>query len=486
MFISFNNLLLPLLTLKKIKQSNMKHLNSILVAALFFLMVGVANAQDENNPWAIEVGVNAVDLYPIGLADGQTTNSASRGGLFDEYFNVEDHWNILPSVSKLSIGRYLGSGFTFAAVGTINRIDTVGDVPVDDLTYYGVDGEIKYSLRDLLNGPGGWFDPSLGIGGGYTWVDDIGFGTANALASVRFWLGENLALNFQSTYKHAFEDTYGQKHFQHSAGVVFKFGGKDTDGDGIYDQDDECPETPGLPEYNGCPDTDGDGIEDRNDACPNTPGVAEYNGCPDTDGDGIPDPQDECPTEAGPKSNNGCPILDRDGDGVNDDVDACPDVAGPAANKGCPWPDKDGDGVLDKDDACPDVPGTVANKGCPEVSVEIIKQLNDYSKTILFDLGKSTIRQESYAILQNIADIMKEYPNENFVIEGHTDSQGSDATNQKLSDNRAASVRTYLTTIGMSGNRLSSIGYGESRPIATNANKAGRQQNRRVEISLRK
>ncbi len=186
---------------------------------------------------------------------------------------------------------------------------------------------------------------------------------------------------------------------------------------------------------------------------------------------------------------NGCP--DADGDGITDADDACPNEAGPRANKGCPWPDTDGDGVLDKDDDCPTVVGTVANKGCPEViepevTVEIIKQLNDYSKTILFDLGKSTIRQESYAVLQNIKDIMEEYPSANFVIEGHTDSQGSDALNQRLSNDRAASVRSYLTTLGMSGDRLTSIGYGESRPIATNATKAGRQQNRRVNISLKK
>ena len=212
----------------------MKHLNSILVAALFFLVIGVANAQDENNPWAIEVGSNAVDLYPVGAeANIKTEIGPARGEIFDEYFNVEDHWNILPTVSRLAIGRYVGSGFTFAAVGTINRIETVGAVSVDDLTYYGVDGEIKYSLRNLLGG--GWFDPSLGVGGGYTWVDDIGFGTANGLVGVKFWLAENLALNFQSTYKHAFEEAYGQTHFQHSAGILFKFGGKDTDGDGIFD-----------------------------------------------------------------------------------------------------------------------------------------------------------------------------------------------------------------------------------------------------------
>lgn len=463
----------------------MKHLNRFLVAAILFLGIGVANAQDENNPWAVEVGVNAVDVYPAGQNEDQLRLQAPgmRGEIFDEYFNANDHWNILPSVSRLAISRYVGSGFVFTAAGSINRIDRLGDVAADDLSYYGADGAIKYSFRNAI-APDGWFDPSLGIGGGYTWVDDIGFGTANATAGIKVWFTENLGLNLQSTYKHAFEEAYGISHFQHSAGIVFQFGGKDTDGDGIYDKDDECPETPGLAEFNGCPDTDGDGIEDRLDECPETPGLAEFNGCPDTDGDGVPDHKDECPTVAGLKELNGCP--DADGDGIADKDDACPNEAGPKENNGCPWPDRDGDGVLDKDDQCPDVAGTVANKGCPEVSVEIIKQLNDYSKTILFDLGKASIRKESYAVLQNIADIMKEYPNAKFEIEGHTDSTGSLKLNERLSKERAASVKDYLTTIGMDASRLTSEGYGPSRPIATNKTKAGRQQNRRVEISLKK
>jgi outer membrane protein OmpA-like peptidoglycan-associated protein len=112
--------------------------------------------------------------------------------------------------------------------------------------------------------------------------------------------------------------------------------------------------------------------------------------------------------------------------------------------------------------------------------------LNEYSKTILFDYDKATIRQESYSALQSIANIMKEYPNTTFHIEGHTDSRGSDAYNMKLSKERAASVMNYLTTIGMTANRLTSEGYGEARPVATNNTAAGRQQNRRVEISLQK
>jgi len=112
--------------------------------------------------------------------------------------------------------------------------------------------------------------------------------------------------------------------------------------------------------------------------------------------------------------------------------------------------------------------------------------LNDYSKTILFDYDKATIRKESYSALQSIADIMKEYPNTKFLIEGHTDSRGSDAYNMKLSKERAASVHDYLVNIGMDDDRLRSEGFGEERPIATNNTAAGRQQNRRVEISLEK
>ena len=458
----------------------MKNLSRLLFAMLLILGYSNANAQDKNNPWQITIGANAVDAYPSG-----------DGGLFsetfgDELFNVTDHWNILPSLSTISVSKYVGDGFSFGIGGSLNKIEKWGDISsnpdqtneVEDWSYYGVDGTIKYNFLE-----GTTLDPYVGVGGGYTWVDEIGAGTLNGTIGLNVWFSDNVGLTLQTAYKHAFED-YLNTHFQHTAGISIKFGGIDTDGDGIFDKDDACPDVAGIAAFNGCPDTDGDGIEDSKDSCPNEAGTAELNGCPDSDGDGIADKDDKCPTVAGLKALSGCP--DGDGDGVTDADDKCPTVAGPAANQGCPWPDTDGDGVLDKDDKCPSVKGTVANNGCPEVSEEVQKTLNAYAKTILFDTGKSSIKSQSQAVLADIIKILNEYPNSKFTVEGHTDSVGSDKLNQDLSDSRASAVKDYLVKNGIDEFRLSSKGYGESKPIDKNTTAAGRANNRRVEINLAK
>lgn len=457
----------------------MKHLSKILFATMLVLGVTSATAQDSDNPWAIGIQTNAVDFYP----------TEDLGGTFSDYFNVGDHWNILPSVSRLTVGRYIGNGFVFELAGSVNRIEDYGDTSVPQMSYYSVDGSFNYSLRALLND--GWFDPYVGVGGGYTSIGDSGdqpisdlnVATLNGKLGFNFWFSDNIALTLESNYKHVFNED-GATHFQHAAGVKFMFGGTDSDGDGVYDKDDECPETPGLPEFNGCPDSDGDGIEDRMDNCPDQAGLAEFDGCPDTDGDGVPDNEDDCPEVAGLKEMNGCP--DSDGDGVADNEDDCPNEAGPASNNGCPEKDRDGDGVLDKDDDCPDVAGTVANNGCPEPDVEVIKELNEYSKTVTFEFDSAKITSGSEDALNSIIDIMKEYPQTIFHVGGHTDSVGADAYNMKLSKERAASVEKFLEENGVPAKRITSEGYGEERPISSNSNAAGRKDNRRVEISLDK
>ncbi|MGF1559150.1 MAG: OmpA family protein [Flavobacteriaceae bacterium] len=444
----------------------MRHLSKLLVVALLTVGFNSIQAQDENNPWQVSFGVNAIDVYPTG-------DVSSFG---NELFNATDHWNILPSISYIGVSKSVGDGFSVGARGSLNKISKLGDVAVDDLSHYALDGTIKYNF--LKNKK---FDPFLEVGGGYTWVDEIGAGTVNGGLGFNLWFTENVGLTLQSTYKHAFED-YGVKHWQHLAGIAVKFGGTDTDGDGVYDKDDACPEVAGLEAFNGCPDADGDGIEDSKDSCPNEAGSKEMNGCPDADGDGVADKDDACPNEAGLAALAGCP--DADGDGVADKDDECPNEAGPAENKGCPWSDKDGDGVLDKDDRCPDVAGTVANMGCPEVTEEVQKQLNDYARTILFDTGKSSIKAESTSVMVDIIQILNEYPNSKFSVEGHTDSQGGAKTNQALSESRANAVRDFLIEKGIGADRLSAVGYGKDRPISDNNTAKGRKENRRVEINL--
>ncbi|HLA54996.1 MAG TPA: OmpA family protein [Flavobacterium sp.] len=463
----------------------MKHLNKIVVAA--FMLLGLSSqAQDDNNKWALTFGANAVDT--------RFSAASKLEDQFSQFFNARDNWNIIPSVSYLNVSRYVGTGFTFGVTGSVNKISRFVNERVapsqdyvvtnpGDLNYYAADAVIKYSFMNLIGSK--VIDPSLHIGGGYTWLgDESNAGTVNGGLGLTFWFTENVGLSLQSTYKHSFEEDRNEfpSHMQHFAGLTFKFGGKDTDGDGIYDKDDACPEVAGPKEFNGCPDTDGDKIIDKDDACPDVAGLAEFQGCPDTDGDGVADKDDACPDVAGLKSMNGCP--DTDGDGVTDKSDKCPTVKGPAENGGCPWPDTDGDGVLDKDDRCVDVKGTVANNGCPEMSEEQVLKLNAYAKTILFNSGKASFKKETFPVLQAIAAILKEFPSSNFTIEGHTDSDGKDAMNQKLSEDRAAAVKNYLIENGIDAARLTSAGYGETKPIDTNKTAKGKANNRRVEVKL--
>jgi outer membrane protein OmpA-like peptidoglycan-associated protein len=462
----------------------MKNLSRLLFVAVLLASFSTANAQDKNNPWAFGLGINAVDPYPVG-------EPLPQGEFFDEFLNANDHYNVLPFLSRLTVSRYLDDGFTFTVAGSLNRINKFGDNldafgnettnRVPDLTYYAVDGTVSYSFMNLIKS--NTIDPYLGVGGGYTWLDNTGAGTLNGTLGLSYWVSDKVALDLQTSYKHSFEDNL-PKHFQHAFGVKFKFGGTDTDGDGIYDNEDACPEVAGLEAFNGCPDSDNDGIEDSKDDCPNVAGLAEFNGCPDSDGDGVIDSKDDCPTVAGLKALNGCP--DADGDGIADAKDGCPNEAGPAANNGCPWPDTDGDGVLDKDDTCPDVAGTVANNGCPEVTEEVQNKLNAYAKTILFDTGKDSIKDESKQVLEDIIAILNKYPTSKFTVDGHTDSVGSEKLNLRLSDARAISVKDYLVANGVDEFRLSADGFGETKPIASNKTRDGRAQNRRVEINLAK
>ena len=426
----------------------MKRIKISLASLALIATVGSVQAQDENNKWSIGFGVNTVDI-----------RTPHDFGLFLKDWGGPSDLNVLPAITKLSVARYIGAGFSAEVDGSLNKIKKGFNGVSQDESFWNANLQAKYALRRLFTTESGWFDPYLKLGGGYTsykseYSEKDGAVKLLAGGGINFWFTDHLGLNVQTGYNHGFQKD-GTDYFQHSAGIVIKFGAKDTDKDGIPDKDDACPDVAGPKEFNGCPDTDGDGIPDKDDACPDVAGLKEFNGCPDTDGDGVADKDDKCP-----------------------------DVAGPAENGGCPWPDTDGDGVLDKDDLCPNEAGPASNNGCPEPNDDDQKRLNQYAKTILFDNGKATIKFESAEILNQIINVLKKFPKSRFRIEGHTDSTGKRQKNIELSQNRADAVKIYLIQGGIASDRLESKGYGPDKPIASNKNKKGRALNRRVEINL--
>ena len=452
----------------------MKKIKVTLFALAAAFSVG-AQAQDENNPWQIGFGVNSVDIR----------TPKDFGDVLKDWAGPSD-LNILPAVSRLSVGRYIGKGFSAELSGSLNKIEKGYGYDKDldnkvDKSFWAVNLAAQYHLNTLWSGAR-WFDPYAQVGGGYAAIDNEGKFRTLVGAGANFWFTDNIGLNLQTAYHPTMKSESTENYFQHALGITIKFGKQDRDNDGVADKDDKCPDVAGKPELNGCPDADGDGITDAEDSCPDVFGLKEFNGCPDTDGDGIADKDDECPEVAGKPELKGCP--DADNDGIADKDDKCPQQAGPKENNGCPWPDRDGDGVLDKDDECPEEAGPASNKGCPEVTQEVQTQLNSFAKTILFDVGKSTIRPESATVLNNIVNVLNKYKNSKFSVEGYTDTSGNKDKNQRLSEDRAYSVKAYLVDKGINPACLSAKGFGPEKPIASNKTKKGRELNRRVEINL--
>jgi len=221
-------------------------------------------------------------------------------------------------------------------------------------------------------------------------------------------------------------------------------------------------------------DSDNDGVPDRRDDCPGTPtgATVDARGCPsDADGDGVFDGIDRCPdTPRGARVDaQGCP-LDSDRDGVFDGLDQCPDTAAGERvdQRGCP---------IAVPKAAP--PPTATFRGEPlfteERKVLVLKDVN-------FELGKASLTESSKQTLDEVASSLKSVPEVRVEVAGHTDSSGSRALNQRLSQARAETVRAYLIDQGVDANRLVARGYGPDRPVADNATASGRAMNRRVEL----
>ncbi len=291
---------------------------------------------------------------------------------------------------------------------------------------------------------------------------------------------------------------------------------QDIDHDGIKDNVDRCPKDPedidGFQDDDGCPDfdNDNDGIADSVDKCPtkveDRDGYQDADGCPDYDNDkdGIPDSLDKCPNEPedldGFVDNDGCPDFDNDNDGVPDSVDKCisipEDRDGFDDADGCPDLDNDADGILDSLDKCPNEKGVAAYNGCPpppepakvvppepaKPKAKEIQRGRVVLRGVNFNFGSAILTGDSYSILDQVFESLKEWPEVKIEIRGHTDNVGSAQKNKDLSAARAESVRQYLINKAVDGSRLTSKGFGKDDPIADNKTAEGRALNRRVEL----
>ncbi len=340
---------------------------------------------------------------------------------------------------------------------------------------------------------------------------------------IRFRLTGRMSLRAEFENQYAFDEIYNDQLA--SIGLTWRFGGAppdDSDGDGVLDIRDRCPDTPKgalIDKHDGCPwDLDGDGVMEGIDRCPNTPRgwPVDDKGCPlDSDGDGVPDGIDKCPNT--PKGaivgSDGCPIdtdvdgifdgldkcpgtpkgaivdpadsptagcpHDSDNDGVFDGIDQCP-LTPPGAivdEKGCPK-DNDGDGVLDGIDECPDTPRgqKVDKQGCPRVRLDQAE--SQILMNVKFYEGNLYPGSDSWLAL--LLDAVQYWSDLTVEIGVYTDSGPAQAKRNEAQRD-ANLVKAWLVAHGISAGRIVAKGYGAVDFVADNKTDEGKEKNRRVE-----
>jgi OOP family OmpA-OmpF porin len=348
----------------------------------------------------------------------------------------------------LGIGYNFTERFATEAIISYAPTETASGV-ADDVDYTSLRLDLLYHFP--LSGN---FVPYVAFGAGEAFVSPdkiasdknavVGYG-----AGAKYFLNDALALRCDVRHLLDINDADAQRdhtvlnNFAVTAGLFLQFGGRevlpppplDTDGDNVIDALDHCPDTlfgVAVDEM-GCPDSDGDGITDNLDLCPDTAAGVAVDG-------------------------NGCAVVT----------------------------DKDRDGVVDAQDACPDTPAktVVDARGCP-AQVAAVIDLPEPAMTFYLEYlpGESEVKNDFAAEMEKMADFIKANPGKRFVIEGHTDSVGSDTSNMRLSLLRAEKIKAYLSEkMGIPASLLEARGFGESNPVADNNTQEGRQQNRRVVI----
>ncbi|MEE9373652.1 MAG: thrombospondin type 3 repeat-containing protein [Saprospiraceae bacterium] len=392
----------------------------IIIFTLFAILLAAQEADEIQDMEVKEMNKKDNSFYKNGLTvkallmDYQSQNDGDIGAI-NKYHHGFEVGYLRSLTDRISVGIPLKVGVVTYDVGLENFHKTV--IGADIVGHYNFLG----SSSPLI--------PYVTLGYGYVYeksghqVEVVNNLQASGGLGLKLKLEDRAYLNWESQYRYSLSDNRNNLH--HGLGFLYYLGKRktkikkkrdtsllDSDGDGIIDELDLCPQIAGLEKLQGCPDGDGDGIADYIDKCPNISGLPSMNGCPDTDGDGVSDNNDECPNLIGTKTNRGCPENDADNDGVPNDLDKCPTVAGPVANNGCPeidtdgdgtpdnidkcpnvrgskntlgCPDRDGDGIRDRDDRCPSTKGTIENNGCPSRSTTGRTTTGRITGTILVD-----------------------------------------------------------------------------------------------------
>jgi len=448
----------------------MKKFTFLLLGMLF--ICGISNAQNANKKWAVGIGPGA----DFNFSKNPTEKNSMLNLYLSRYLNPSFDIMLDTRMSFWGDNYFGGDHDEPGQSYTANGVDIVN--PLLNLRYKFSNGYI-FKENSFLQ-------PYLIGGLGYMWDKDVDGLNFDAGAGMKIPLTPNISLFATTSYVKEIKSSTGNAsaddHLQLTGIIEFAFGkAKDSDGDGVKDRKDECPDTPAGVQVDekGCPlDRDGDGVPDYKDDCPDVAGPANLNGCPDRDGDGIIDKNDDCPDVPGLLKFKGCP--DTDGDGVPDPKDKCPNTPKgcPVNEVGCPL-DSDGDGVIDCQDRCPTEVGSVDNEGCPDWQTLQIPN-------ILFDFDKATLRPKGKAELDKLASQLLSSKQYEIEVAGYTDSTGPEKYNMGLSERRAQSVVKYLLKKGVNNAYISSEYYGESNPAVKNDTRAHRQLNRRVEFEVAK
>ncbi|HTR52674.1 MAG TPA: choice-of-anchor D domain-containing protein, partial [Kofleriaceae bacterium] len=251
-------------------------------------------------------------------------------------------------------------------------------------------------------------------------------------------------------------------------------------------------------------DSDGDGIPDAKDKCPNEPedkdGFQDADGCPDPDNDhdGIPDAQDKCPNQPEDKDGfqdaDGCPDPDNDHDGIPDAQDKCPndpeDKDGFQDLDGCPDPDNDGDGIPDAQDKCPNEPETINgiqdDDGCPDKGDSLVVLSPDRLELLeSIQFSGTRIAKQSFNALGQVAATLRAHKEiARIRVTAHVQPTSNAAADQDLSDKRATAVRDWLVQWGIAPARLEARGFGGTKPLVPPKQRGSAQINDRLELII--